>query len=48
MTDNWMDDRSTVKRTHRKKMLLSHTFTMRGSDIASSVEFRSVVVEEIS
>ena len=29
--------------THGKRMLLSHNLTMRGSDVASSVEFRPVV-----
>ena len=27
-------------------MLLTHTFTMRGSDVASLVDFRLVVLEE--
>ena len=38
MTDRWTDGR-----THRKIMLLSHTLNMRGSDVASLVEFRTVV-----
>ena len=37
MTDARMDERT------EKIMLLSHTFTMRGSDVASLVEFRLVV-----
>ena len=43
MTDRWMDDRRTDERTHGKVMLLSHTLTMRGSDVASLVEFCPVV-----
>ena len=31
------------QRMHRKIMLLSHTLTMRGSDVASLVEFHPVV-----
>ena len=42
MRDGWIDD------THRKIMLLSHTLTMRGSDVASLVEFHPVVYEEIA
>ena len=37
MTDRWTDDGRT------EKNLLSHTFTIRGSDVASLVEFRPVV-----
>ena len=33
---------------HGKRMLLSHTLTMRGSDEASMVEFSQVVKEEIA
>ena len=40
MTDKWMNDRWM----HRKIMLLLHTLTMRGSDVASLVEFRPVVL----
>ena len=36
------------RRTPGKIMLLSHTLTMRGSDVASLVEFRLVVSEEIA
>ena len=43
MTDGWTDDGRTDGRTHGKIMLLSHTPTMRGSDVASLVEFRPVV-----
>ena len=32
---------------HGKIMLLSHTLTMRGSDVASLVEVHPVVQEEI-
>ena len=39
-----MDRRRTHGRTDaRKNNLLSHTLTMRGSDVASLVEFRPVV-----
>ena len=31
-----------------EKMLILHTLTIRESDLASSVEFRPVVLEEIS
>ena len=37
MTNRWTDDGRTEKK------LLSHTLTMRGSDVASLVEFRPVV-----
>ena len=44
MTDEWTDDgRTEDGRTHRKIMLLWHTLTIRGSDVASLVEFRLVV-----
>ena len=43
MTDRWMDDRPKDGQTHGKIMLLSHTRTMRGSDVARLVEFRLVV-----
>ena len=36
VTDRWTD-------SGRKKMLLSHTLTIRVSDVASLVEFRTVV-----
>ena len=41
MADRWTDDGST------EKILFSHILTMRGSDILSLLEFRSVVWEEI-
>ena len=40
MTDKWTDD----GRTHSKIMLL-HTLTIWGSDLASMVVFRTVVWE---
>ena len=40
MTDRWMD-------AEKKIMLLSHNLTMRGSDVASLVEFCPVVLEMI-
>ena len=43
MTDKLTDDRRTDGRMHRKIMLLSHTLTMRGSDVARLLEFCSVV-----
>ena len=43
MTDKWMDDGCIDGRTQRKIMLLLHIFIMRGSDVASLVEFRPVV-----
>ena len=42
--DRWTD----ARRTNGKIMLLLHTLTMRGSDVASFVEFRLVVLEEIA
>ena len=36
MTDSWTD----ARRTNGKLMLLSHTLTIRGSVVASLVEFR--------
>ena len=39
MTDKWMDNRHTDGWRHRKIMLLLHTLTMRGNDVASLVEF---------
>ena len=44
MTDRWTD----ARQTNGKIMLFSHTLTMRGSDVASLVEFRPVVEEEIA
>ena len=41
MTDKWTDHGRTDGQTHRKIMLLSHTLTMRGKNVASLVEFRS-------
>ena len=38
MIDRWMD-----AQMHRKMMLLSHTLTMIGSDVASLIEFCPVV-----
>ena len=38
-----MMDRSTDAQTDGKTMLLSHTFTMRRSDVASLVEVSPVV-----
>ena len=43
MTDRWTDDGHTVEQTHEKIVLLSQTLIMRGSDVASSVDFRPVV-----
>ena len=43
----WTDDRHSRGQMHRKIMLLLHTFTMRGSDVASLTEFYPVVYEEI-
>ena len=42
ITDGRMTDERTDERTE-KIMLLSHTFTTKGSDVASLVEFRLVV-----
>ena len=39
----WMDDGHTDGWIHRKIMLLLHTLTMGGSDVASLVEYCSVV-----
>ena len=43
MTDRWTDIGHTEGQTHRKIVLLPHTLTIRGSDVASLVEFRPVV-----
>ena len=43
MTDRWTDIRHTEGQTHGKIVLLPHTLTIRGSDVASLVEFRPVV-----
>ena len=43
MTDKLTDEGRTDRRTQGKTMLLSHTFTMRGSDVASLVVFRPVL-----
>ena len=43
MTDKWMDDGHTDGQTDRKIILLLHTLTMRGSDVASLVEFCPMV-----
>ena len=34
--------------THGKIMLVSHTLTMRGSDVAGLVEFHPVNLEELA
>ena len=42
--DRWMEDDAQADRwTHVKIMLLLHILTMRGSDVASLVEFCPVV-----
>ena len=43
MTDRWMATDTTEGRMHGKIILLLHTLTMRGSDVASLVEFCIVV-----
>ena len=43
VTDSRTDYGRTADWTHGKIMLLSHILTMRGSDVASFVEFRPVV-----
>ena len=43
-----MSDRCPDRSMHGKIMLLSHTLTMRGSNVASLVELRPVVLEEIA
>ena len=44
MRDRWTDEMDGRDgRTHGKIMLLSHTLTIRGSDVASSVEFHPMV-----
>ena len=43
MTDRWMDDEHMEGQAHGKIMLLLHTLTIRGSDIASLVEFCPMV-----
>ena len=40
MTDSWTDKGHTEGGTHRKIMLLSHSLTIKGSELASLVEFR--------
>ena len=42
MTDKWMDNGCTKGQMHRGIMLLLHTLTMRGSDVASLVELHPV------
>ena len=42
MTDRSMEVEHTEGWTHRKLMFL-HIFTMRGSDVASLIEFHPVV-----
>ena len=39
--DRWMDDGCMDQWTHGKVMLLLHTLTMRGNDVAGLVEFQS-------
>ena len=46
MTEKWTDNIYTDGQMHRKIMLLSHTLTMRGSDVASLIEFCPVVKED--
>ena len=46
--DKWMDDGCIDEQMQGKIMLLSHTLTMRGSDVASLVEFCPVVQEKIA
>ena len=48
MMYRWTDDGCKDELMHRKIMLLSHTLTMRGSDVASLVEFCPVLKEEIT
>ena len=43
MTDKWTDNRCMEGLTHGKIMLLLHTFTVKGSDVASLVEFCPLV-----
>ena len=43
MTDKWTDARTMDGWTHGKIMLLSYNLNMRGSGVASLVEFRPVV-----
>ena len=45
VSDKWTDDEGMDGRTHGKIILLSHTLTMKGSDVASLVEFRPMVQE---
>ena len=42
MTDRWVDDECTDRRTHGKIILLTHTFTIRKSGVARLVEFQPV------
>ena len=42
MMDRWVDD------GHSEKILLLRTLTIRGSDVASLVEFCPVVLAEIA
>ena len=42
MTDKWMNDRCIDGWMHRKIMLLLHNLTLRGSDVASLVEFNLI------
>ena len=48
MTENWTDDGRINGLTQGKLMLLSHILTIRVSDVASLVECRPVVLEEIA
>ena len=47
MKDSCINDGPQKDECMEKIMLLSHTLTMRGSDVGSLVEFRPVVKEEI-
>ena len=48
VSDKWTDDGGMDGRTHGKMILLSYTLIMRGSDVASLVEFRPMVQEELA
>ena len=43
MSERWTDDGRRDRQTYGKIMLLSHNRTMRGSDVASLVEFHPMV-----
>ena len=44
MTNRWTE----ARQTNGKIMSLSHTLTMRGSDVVSLVKFCPLVLEEIA